>query len=499
MLRSCLTSLFFLVALSAGYYYWLDHFFEPPGSIIGGGVAGLLVLACLGAIINSRNFWRDWGLLAASRRGLPLVDGRLVAVCGEIHPVGEPLIAPFSKSKCILCEYDLSKQTVLPGDKDDTNTGVDYTGFLMNPCVIRSPQGEVRMLGFPLLEGFSKVHCGSHSAARNALEFLTTTQFEDRTGLKLVTLLNVFSDVWSDEDGLVQKNLRLGKVKLHQLFPPELQDDFIRLEQWEQTGAPPPPAGERVVDEDGEEEEEWDEDEEDDDLDEDVEDDDDTSGPGLTSTIPKMTEQRVHVGDEVCVIGYYNAAQRGLLPPARGRNPNRLFRGTAEALEQKSRGAVWQHLLGGIIGLLVIHGVLYGATLARQNSDDVRRNQQEQAFRAAEQGNIKRLAQLTHRGLDINVRDSEGYTMLMVCGDAEGADWLIQRGADVNSAAKDGTTPLISAASRGRVEIVKQLLAAGADPNYRVPSTGLTSLQAAENAQQHETADLLRQAGAKGE
>ena len=53
---------------------------------------------------------------------------------------------------------------------------------------------------------------------------------------------------------------------------------------------------------------------------------------------------------------------------------------------------------------------------------------------------------------------------LMYAGTAEIAQALIAAGAEVNVADADGTTPLMRAAFRGSLDVVRVLLAAGADP-----------------------------------
>src|SRR5262245_24914740 len=221
MLRSCLFLLVAYALLFAGYLWWLEKMFDPRGVYIGAAVVALLVGGCLGTLYNARVAYREWSLVAAARHGMPHSDGRWTAVAGEIHPVGEPLKAPFSGEDCVLCEYDVESQhRVSSASSDgDSKPGSDFAGFLMNPCVIRGDQGETRLLGFPNLEGFGERVCKGAEVAANARAFLTGTEFEDFSGLKMVTVFSAIKAAWSDDDGLVRKNIRLGKTTPQSLFP----------------------------------------------------------------------------------------------------------------------------------------------------------------------------------------------------------------------------------------------------------------------------------------
>ena len=77
----------------------------------------------------------------------------------------------------------------------------------------------------------------------------------------------------------------------------------------------------------------------------------------------------------------------------------------------------------------------------------------------------------------------------------------IAAGTDVNAkSSRNGSTPLAYAAYKGRKEIVELLIAAGADVNAKVasgPKQGLTPLDAANETNHTETAELLRKNGAK--
>ena len=61
-------------------------------------------------------------------------------------------------------------------------------------------------------------------------------------------------------------------------------------------------------------------------------------------------------------------------------------------------------------------------------------------------------------------------------GDAAAVTALIEKGADVNSKFRYGTTALFKAAERGNTEVVKVLLARGADPNVTDTFYGVTAM-----------------------
>jgi hypothetical protein len=224
MLRACLLMLALYAALFCGYYRWFSTMFDPPGVWIGAGIMALVVSGCIGALMNAWEKLREWRLLRAAAHDLPWSEGRWTAVAGEIHPVGEPVTAPFSGEPCVLCEYDVScrERAVKASQIDNPNPGSDFTGFLMNPCVVRTRMGDVRLLGFPNLIDFAERECEGRDAARRALQFLITTPFEDFTGVRMVKIVSAIKDAWTDDDGLVRKHVRLTKKPPEAFFPTSL-------------------------------------------------------------------------------------------------------------------------------------------------------------------------------------------------------------------------------------------------------------------------------------
>ena len=91
---------------------------------------------------------------------------------------------------------------------------------------------------------------------------------------------------------------------------------------------------------------------------------------------------------------------------------------------------------------------------------------------------------LLYKGADVNIiKTDEGTTALMAAssgGNAEVVKLLLDKGANVNIKTNTGTTALITASSGGYAEIVKLLLDKGADVNIKT-NEGITALMETSN------------------
>lgn len=121
-----------------------------------------------------------------------------------------------------------------------------------------------------------------------------------------------------------------------------------------------------------------------------------------------------------------------------------------------------------------------------------------QLFAAARRGETRRVRVCLAAGADANVQTSGGLVPLHAAahfGHTECAAALVAGGAYVNVSDNAGRTPLLMAATQIDANLVRLLLAAGADPLAAMPVTGWTPLHHAAEAGHTDMTLLLLQAG----
>jgi ankyrin repeat protein len=115
---------------------------------------------------------------------------------------------------------------------------------------------------------------------------------------------------------------------------------------------------------------------------------------------------------------------------------------------------------------------------------------------ACRRGHRQAVQVLLDHGADINIRNNmEGWTALLEASMYDNwgmAEMLISKGADVNARNRAGRTALSFASQKGKVEMVKLLLAHGADARSKNEALGL-----ATQKNHPEVRELLLKAGAK--
>lgn len=121
---------------------------------------------------------------------------------------------------------------------------------------------------------------------------------------------------------------------------------------------------------------------------------------------------------------------------------------------------------------------------------------QEAFLKEVRAGNREHAELFIKAGMDINARDKDGSTALMVTsekGESEMAQLLIQNGADVNANNIDGYTALMYAAYKGNVQIAELLIKNKADVSAK-DKDGWTALRYASIQGRNDMVALLKKA-----
>jgi ankyrin repeat protein len=119
-------------------------------------------------------------------------------------------------------------------------------------------------------------------------------------------------------------------------------------------------------------------------------------------------------------------------------------------------------------------------------------------FEAIKNGDLERVKTLILQGIDINVRDYNGFTPLMHACEYEKLDilkLLVEKGADVNAKDNEGNTTLIFACDYESLEIVNFLIENGADVNAK-DKDGFTPLMSACETENLDILQFLIENGA---
>lgn len=100
--------------------------------------------------------------------------------------------------------------------------------------------------------------------------------------------------------------------------------------------------------------------------------------------------------------------------------------------------------------------------------------------------------------INANLQDNRGNTALLIAAErgwGEGVQILIKYGASVNTANSSGETPLIRAVQVHEIDVVRQLLAAGANPDRTDNVTGKSARDYARDETRYpQIAKLLSEA-----
>ena len=217
----------------------------------------------------------------------------------------------------------------------------------------------------------------------------------------------------------------------------------------------------------------------------------------------RFQERRVPAYAKVCVVGLYSAKENAIVPQDNVGGV-RLISGTRdEALHQLRAGSIASIMIAVL--LLAIPGpVAYGLLSMRERYNEEHgkpsvRGMRMEAFHAAVvSGDASAVRSALKRGTDVNEFNISGIPALALAPTVEVAKALLEAGARIHQRDADGYTPVMLQARDGRAEVVRLLVAHGADISTPNAKSGMNALDIAVVNGQVEAAEVLREAGARG-
>jgi hypothetical protein len=184
---------FALYLLIAGAYYIALRGYGPSTALRGALVVAIFVLLAIGAIRSIFRDREDQRLVRAALAGALRIDGQRTAVLGTLAVLGPVLTSPFSRIPCAAYFYRIFHWLETETDEGTvTSPKIDFLGSAIAPLAVRTRTGEVRLGPNFLPQGFLPRQVDSPSDLANAGDYLRTTRFADRHGLRFV---NVLSDI----------------------------------------------------------------------------------------------------------------------------------------------------------------------------------------------------------------------------------------------------------------------------------------------------------------
>jgi hypothetical protein len=146
--------------------------------------------------------------------------------------------------------------------------------------------------------------------------------------------------------------------------------------------------------------------------------------------------------------------------------------------------------------LAVVHGALYGGMELYRRAPQAKFKDSQKLRDAVHKSDIEAVRTMLEHGAPADGDTSIGHTLLMDAKEREMAQLLIDHGANLEATDQYGNTALMYAAKADNVEVVKALIAAGANVNAENPKFSGTALVDAQESRSRRAIEELLKAGA---
>lgn len=213
------------------YYFLIGKKIPSPFNIILCFLAAAFMLVSIASFVVARHTEEEMELMGETRGTPRFQDGEKVAVFGPIFPVNDQLLtSPFTQNKCVAYAYDIFhwEEAASTGAQQEKRS--DYRGFVLTPSYVKTPYGEIRLLGFPVLKGFEKrtysYTSQTHHLYENASFYIRSREFEDLSAFSIGKAVEEAQEAILVSDGSVQQEYKFTPEDFD-LKTRELEEQYV--------------------------------------------------------------------------------------------------------------------------------------------------------------------------------------------------------------------------------------------------------------------------------
>lgn len=144
--------------------------------------------------------------------------------------------------------------------------------------------------------------------------------------------------------------------------------------------------------------------------------------------------------------------------------------------------------------ILLMIVLLVGCQKPLENKEGETNNMKQLFFQAVEEGNMDEMNNLIQQGIDINSRDPQGRTAIMIAtykNNTTIVKRLIELGADIHIQDDLKNNPFLYAGAEGYLDILRLTIDAGADPKILNRYGGTALIPASEHGYIEVVKELL--------
>lgn len=168
----------------------------------------------LNAVGSAKHRSRELRAIDRAEEGREPEDGEVGACSGEVVARAALLHSPLQGMECVAYEYSIDRPT--RDGEGNPSWETDFRGFAHAPCAIRTPRGDVGLLGlsFSDLNDFGKATVPATEAISAAKHYIAHTSFSTEPIKRLKTIREVFRSLSDHPPAAARSDYRRPNAEL---------------------------------------------------------------------------------------------------------------------------------------------------------------------------------------------------------------------------------------------------------------------------------------------